>query len=371
MTRPPKGIAMLPLLCHGAATAIRLVASISSGALPVLAATVHGTADTIAQLFLLRGAQRVELRADARHPFGYGKEIYFWSFVVAVLLYGLGAGVALLAGAQSFLTLPPLLHPQPAVLPAALSDPALVYGALAAAGLLQAGALWAALDAAGIRGLSGLHDLRATRDPALLATVVEALAGLVGTLAAFLGVFAASSLGLAQAGGLSVLAIGLVMCAVSAFMALEIRRLILGEAASPTLRSALRSMIRSESNANGVIAGVNEVRTLQLGPDELLVAAGVAFEPGASIAAIEGTSARIEDAIRRAYPQVSEVFIGAQPLDPAAQRAALAADRAAAFVGVEGDESGDTSASRAYQAQGAAGNPPFDSRKSRKKKRRH
>lgn len=377
-----QGLILASLACHGAATALKLTAGVATGALPLVAAGVHGLADVMAQVFLLQGNRRATRPADARHPFGYAKELYFWSLIGAVLLYSLGAGVALFAGTQAFIDVPVLLHPPPAPLPVA---PSLAYGALAATALLQGAALFLAIRslASHSKDQGWLALLRAAREPVVFACTVEAIVALAGTAVAVAGMLAMSAFDVPLAGGAAAVAIGCLMFVLAAFMAMEVKSLLVGRPADALTRSALSAVIRNESGPGRPIAAVNAIRTLHLGPDEVLVTAGVAFDGSASVATVEETVGRLRTAVQSVCPQATEVSIVAEPADPVAQRKALAVERAErkaqerpardeaspASAPVASDETARKLA--ALETATQDGRSAHANRKARKKKRRH
>ena len=176
------------------------------------------------------------------------------------------------------------------------------------------------------RGGEGLVTaLRSSKDPALFAIVLEDLAALAGLLVALAGIFAADKLGMPQADGIASIFIGFILAAVAAFMSIEIRSLIVGEAASPTVRGGLVALIKAEAGAGRPIRVINEIRTMHLGPDDVLVAASVDFQDDETAAGVEATTARLERAIKAKYPEVRQLFIEVQGAEEHAEIAKLRA----------------------------------------------
>jgi hypothetical protein len=174
------------------------------------------------------------------------------------------------------------------------------------------------------RGEDGLVTaLRSSKDPALFAIVLEDLAALAGLLVALAGVFAADKLGMPQADGIASIFIGFILAAVAAFMSIEIRSLIVGEAASPAVRGGLVNLIKAESGAGKPIRVINEIRTMHLGPQDVLVAASVDFNDSETAASVEATTARLERAVKTKYPEVQQFFIEVQDAEEHAAIAKL------------------------------------------------
>ena len=160
-----------------------------------------------------------------------------------------------------------------------------------------------------------LDALRASKDPALFAIVLEDVAAMAGLLVALIGVFAADRLGIIEADGVASIVIGLILAAVAAFMSIEIKSLIVGEAASRSVRSGLRRIIAAETGPAGPIKTVNEIRTMHMGPEDVLVAASADFHDRETATSIENTTTRIERAIKAQYPEVTRFFLEVQGAD--------------------------------------------------------
>lgn len=305
------GVVLVALGCNLAIAAAKFVAYAWTGSSAMLSEAIHSLVDTSNQALLLHGMKRSQRPADVHHPFGHSKELYFWSFIVAILLFSLGAGVALYEGAEK------LHNPHP------IHDAHINYIVLIVAIALEGVSTWKALSEFNARrGEAGvISALRASKDPALFAIVLEDLAALAGLLCALVGVFVADQFGIAEADGIASIAIGLILGLVAAFMSIEIRSLIIGEAASPEVRSGLAAIIRKETGAGRPIKGINEIRTMHLGPEDVLVAASVDFHDGETSKSVEETTSRLEKAIRVRFPEVRRLFIEVQSAEAHAHNA--------------------------------------------------
>jgi cation diffusion facilitator family transporter len=307
------GVVLVALGCNLAIAAAKFVAYTMTGSSAMLSESIHSLVDTSNQALLLHGMKRSKRPADAKHPFGYSTELYFWSFIVAILLFSLGAGVAIYEGFEK------LHNPHP------LENVHINYIVLFTAIALESFSTYKALTEFNKqRGEDGLVTaLRSSKDPALFAIVLEDLAALAGLLVALAGVFAADRLGMPQADGIASIVIGFILAAVAAFMSIEIRSLIVGEAASPAVRGGLVNLIKAETGAGKPIRVINEIRTMHLGPHDVLVAASVDFNDAETAASVEATTARLERAVKAKYPEVQQFFIEVQDAEEHAAIAKL------------------------------------------------
>ncbi len=278
----------------------------------MLSEAIHSLVDTSNQALLLLGLKRSKRPADAAHPFGYSKELYFWGFVVAVLLFSMGAGVSIYEGVHK------LLDPHP------ISDPHINYIVLAVAMVLEGYSTYRAVKEFNRRqpGKKLVEALRQSKDAALFTVVLEDIAAMTGLTLALLGVMAAHLLGFHWGDGAASVAIGLLLALVAIFMAIEIRSLIIGEAVSRDTQRGLKKLIEAEVGPDKAIRAINEIRTMHLGPEDVLLAASVDFHDGVVSESVEATTARLERAIQTNYPVVRRLFLEAQSV--AAHQAALA-----------------------------------------------
>lgn len=348
-----KGIVSIALAGNVAIAAGKIVAYALTGSSALLSEAIHSLVAITHQTLLLFGLKHADRPADARHPFGYAKELYFWSFIAAILLFSHGAGVAIYEGIQKLKT-PPFLSIAP-----------VSYAVLVGALVLQGIVAFVLIKDRGGAGV--LAALSAPKDPARVAIAVETLAAFAGLLLALAGLIATDQFGFRYGDAMASLAIGFVMAMVAAVMSLKIKNLILGEAADPALRTTLRSLVQAETGGERPLSAINDIRTLHLGPEDLLVAASVAFRPGESAQSVEATTARLQHAIMDAVPEVSEVFLEVHPAGTPA-RAVLphVADPGTPIASSSppGPHAPAVRETRSHR-------PPTDgNRKSRKKKRR-
>ncbi len=260
---------------------------------------IHSLVDTGDQLLLLVGQRRAARPADAAHPFGYGMETYFWSFIVALMLFLAGGAVAVWEGAEK------LVHPEPLALPVVNF---IVLGASIVFESLSFRTAYREYRHL-VRGrdVRLLGFLRQSKDPNIFVTLLEDGAALVGLMIALAGVTAAA-LGVEWADGAASIAIGLLLIAVALFMANETRSLIAGEAASPFLEQELREVLAACPEL-GALTGL---MTLHLGPRSILVNLCWRFPPALTGAEVVQAFAAVEARVRAADTRVSHVFIAPQ-----------------------------------------------------------
>lgn len=287
-----KGLTAAALGGNAVAAFGKIVAYALTGSSALLSEAIHSLVAVTHQILLLFGLGQADRPADARHAFGFAKELYFWSFIAAILLFSHGAGVAIYEGIQK-LKSPPFL-----------SISAFSYGALILALIIQSAAAYVLFK--------DRRTVAAPRDPARAALNVETIAALTGVLIALAGVLATDQFGWRYGDAMASLGVGFVMAAVAVVMCLRIRGLIVGEAASPALRSRLRAFLQAETGPGRPLAAVHDIRTLHIGPDDVLVAAYVQFNDGETARNVEETTTRLEHDIRAESADVSHVFIVVQ-----------------------------------------------------------
>lgn len=276
----------------------KFFAAAYTGSSAMLSEAIHSVVDTGNQGLLLFGLKRSERPADEQHPFGYGMELYFWAFVVAILLFAIGAGVSLYEGIQK------LLHPHP------ITSPHVNYIVLSLAMVFESVAWWIAYKEFNRRrGKQTLFSaVRRSKDPAVFTVLFEDSAALLGLIVAFFGVFLAHVYGLAWADGAASILIGCILAAASWFLAQETKGLLIGEAASPELEHGVKELVARHRT----ICNINELRTMHLGPQDVLLALSLDFYDNLSAGAVETTITQLERAIKHDFAEVTRLFIEVQ-----------------------------------------------------------
>ncbi|MBN8808942.1 MAG: cation transporter [Sphingomonas sp.] len=287
-------VLLIALAANVGIAVAKFVAAAITGSSAMLTEGVHSLVDSTNQLLLLYGQKRAAKPADARHPGGYGRELYFWSFVVALLVFALGAGVSVYEGIVH------LLEPEPAV------SPLIAYGVLAVAFLLEGGSTVAAFrefDAAR-KGKSWWRALTDTKDAATVIVLLENGAAMAGILVAAIGLAASQLTGDPHFDGIASILIGLLLGFVAIFLAREAKGLLIGEAADP----ALVAGIRRAATRDGVM-GVGEIMTIHNAPTQIVAALNVDFDNRLSAGDVERIVGEIEAAVRADFPAVNRVYV--------------------------------------------------------------
>jgi len=259
---------------------------------------VHSLVDTGNELLLLYGMHRSTLRADRVHPIGYGRELYFWSFIVALLVFALGASVSIYQGVLH------VLNPQP------VTDPIVNYIVLGLS-LVFEGASWLVslrqFNAA--KGdLSYYQAFRRSKDPPSFMVLFEDTAALIGIVIAALGTFAATTLGQPMYDGVASIAIGVVLAATSMLLARESKSLLIGERADTRLADAILRLAAEQP----AVRRANGVLTVQLAPDQILAALSVEFDSSIRASEVEAAVSAIERSVCAAHREVVTLFVKPQ-----------------------------------------------------------
>ncbi len=264
----------------------------------MLSEAVHSFVDSGNEVLLLYGLRRAARRPDRQHPLGHGRELYFWSFIVALLIFALGAGVSIYQGVTQ------VRHPSP------VSDPFVNYVVLGIAFLFE-GASWlvSLRQFKAVKGELGFYEafLR-SKDPPSFMVLFEDSAALLGIVIAAIGTYVATSLNAPRYDGVASILIGLVLTATSILLARESKSLLIGEQADRELSDSILRIaedVSSKSKANGLL-------TVQLAPDQIIVTLSLEFADDLRASQIEKEVIEIERKVRQAYPQVVALFIKPQ-----------------------------------------------------------
>lgn len=277
-----------------------------TGSGAMLAEAVHSSADTGNQLLLLLGGKKSRKTADEEHQFGYGRERYFWAFVVALMLFSIGALFSIYDGIEK------LLHPHQ------LESAQWAIGILLGAICLEVISFRTAIRESRKvkRDTSWWRFIRTAKNPELPVVLLEDLAALLGLIIALSAVVAADVTGDSKYDAIGSLAIGVLLGIVAIVLAVEMRSLLLGEAAHPEVQQRIADTIRQSPHVRNVI----HLRTEHLGPDELLVAAKVEFSPDLTLRELADVVNDVEAAVRRNVPEARVIY-----LEPDIARAPAAA----------------------------------------------
>ncbi|MBL7237443.1 MAG: cation diffusion facilitator family transporter [Komagataeibacter hansenii] len=279
--------------------ATKCVAAYITGSSSMLSEAIHSLIDTGNQALLLVGMRRAARPATLAHPFGYGLELYFWTFVVALLIFGLGAGISFFEGVTH------ILHPQPMA-------HVLVNYIVLGLSILFEGSVWVmALRAFRRHGkgrLGWVEAVQRSKDPTVFTVLFEDTAALAGLFVALVGNVLSETLDMPVLDGVSSIIIALILAVTAAFLARESQSLLTGEGVAPEVLAVLRRMALS---ARGVDR-LNEIRSMHFGPRDVLVVISIDFHNDLSAGDVEATVSELERQIKQTYPEVTRVFIEAQ-----------------------------------------------------------
>ncbi|WP_166267007.1 cation diffusion facilitator family transporter [Marinobacter caseinilyticus] len=278
----------------------KFFAAVTTGSSAMFSEGVHSLVDTGNQILLLYGLKRGAKPADERFPFGHGKEVYFWSFVVAILIFAVGSGISIYEGVTHIIA------------PSPINDPTINYIVLSL-GILFEGAAWyfAFTEFSRSKGKWGyLEAVQRGKDPTMFVVLFEDSAAMIGMLVAMLGIFLADQTGLLWLDGLASVIIGLILGGTAIWLAYETKGLLIGEAANQSVVAGIRKITAETAQ----IDRVNELLTMHMGPDFILVNVSVGFSPAMTAVRIEQVVADLDARIKHAYPSVKRVFIEAESL---------------------------------------------------------
>jgi cation diffusion facilitator family transporter len=286
--------------------ASKFVAAAVTGSAAMLSEAVHSLVDTVNELLLLYGIARSARPADRVHPMGYGRELYFWSFVVALLIFALGAGVSLYEGVDRW------LHPVP------IAHPVVIFIVLGVSLAFESASWLVGMRAfrAAKRSLGWWEAFRRSKDPPTFIVVFEDSAAILGIAAAAGGTLAALLSGDTRWDGAASVAIAVILAGVAGLLARESKDLLIGERADPTLSDAI---LRTASSIAGVCRA-NSIVTVQLAPHNVIATLSLDFFDYLRAPDIERAVVDLEARVRSAHPEVSALFVKPQSVLVAAER---------------------------------------------------
>jgi len=283
------------LIGNSVISVMKFTAAFLSGSSAMLSEGIHSLVDTGNQVLLLYGIKRAAKPADENFPFGHGKEIYFWAFVVAISIFAVGAGVSIYEGIHH------LRNPRD------LESMTMNYVVLGLAFVFES-FVWffAVKEFKRVKGSHGFLDaVKHSKDPSLFVVLFEDTAALLGLLVALVGIYLGDVHDIWWADGGASVAIGLILAGTAVWLAYETKGLLIGEAASQDEVQGIRDL----ANVVDGVEHVNEVLTMHMGPDYVLVNLSVDFDNGVPAGQVEETIAALDSAIKQRYPVVKRVFV--------------------------------------------------------------
>jgi len=284
------------LFANAGIAAAKFVAFLLTSSASMLAESVHSLADTGNQGLLLLGGRRAQRPATPQHPFGYGRERYFWSFVVALMLFSLGGMFAIYEGISKIRT------------PHELESPMIAIAVLVVAIVLESLSFRTAIvESRHVKepGISWWGFIRRAKQPELPVVLLEDLGALTGLIIAFCAVGVAIVTDDARYDGIGTLSIGILLVIIAAVLAFEMKGLLIGESASDTDQQAIAAAIEVDPSVQRLI----HLRTEHIGPDELLVGAKIELIDGLDISEVVEIVDNVETAVRRAVPSARIMYL--------------------------------------------------------------
>lgn len=310
MSKSGTVLAVWAALAGNVAVALaKTLAAAMTGSAAMLSEAVHSLVDTANEVLLLYGIARSARPADQTHPLGYGRELYFWSFVVALLIFALGAGVSFYEGVTR------LLHPQP------IERPEVIYAVLAISLVFEGVSWWISMRAFGAtkRNLGWWEAFRRSKDPPAFIVVFEDSAAILGIFTAAAGVTAALLTGEPRWDGIASLVIAAILACIAGLLAQESKQLLIGERADPAVSSA----ILGTAAAMPGICSANSIVTIQIAPHSIVATLSLDFFDYMRAPDIERAVIDLERRIRDTHPEVSALFIKPQSVQAAAEQGGL------------------------------------------------
>ena len=283
---------------NGMIALTKFFASAYTGSSAMFSEAIHSVVDTGNQILLLYGIKRSERPADKTHPFGYGMEVYFWSFVVAILLFGLGSGVSIYEGISK------IQNPHP------VTNPFVNYIVIGFAIIFETIAFSVAYSE--LRKTKGSQSLikaiRTSKDPTIFTVLFEDFAALLGLMVAGLAIYLGEVLNLPILDGIASVIIGLILALTASLLAFECKGLLCGEAANDQIVAGIEDIVKGETD----VLYINEILTMHLGPQDILLNISLDFKDAMSSGNVQTTISELETSIKSKFPEIKRVFIEAQ-----------------------------------------------------------
>ncbi|RUU77929.1 cation diffusion facilitator family transporter [Mesorhizobium sp. M7A.F.Ca.MR.362.00.0.0] len=287
----------------------KFAAAAFTGSSAMLSEGVHSLVDTGNGGLLLYGMHRAARPADRTHPLGHGRELYFWSFIVALLVFALGAGVSFYEGVIH------MMAPEP------VANAEVTYIVLGLSFLFEGSSWWVALkEFRQQKGKQGwLRAVQSSKDPSVYTVLFEDSAALLGLIVAFVGILAAEVLEMPELDGAASIGIGLILGATAIFLARESKGLLIGEPASPEVQMKVLAIAQQDpavQRANGVL-------TVHMGPAEIVAGLSIEFEDHLTAPEIEACVERLEAQLKKEMPEITRLFVKPQTTGTWEQRRKL------------------------------------------------
>jgi cation diffusion facilitator family transporter len=297
-TRASKRVVYAALFGNLLVALTKFVATGLTGSSAMASEAIHSLVDIGNEVLLLYGLRRAARPPDDLHPLGHGRELYFWSFIVTILIFALGAGVSLYQGIRHIIA------------PVPMSNPIVNYVVLGLALVFEGGSWGVAIqEFRSVKGKRGYFEaVRESKDPTMFMVLFEDTAALIGVTIALVGIAASQALGRPELDGAASVGIGLLLGTVAMFLARESKGLLIGEPAASEVFASICAIARAQPG----VERSNGLFTVHLGPDQVVAAIATDFTDTLSAADVEAIVATIEDRVRTAHPEIVLLLIKPQ-----------------------------------------------------------
>ncbi|MBJ9905546.1 cation diffusion facilitator family transporter [Acinetobacter bereziniae] len=298
MSDSNKIVVYAALLGNLAIALVKFIAAYITNSSAMLSEAVHSVVDTLNEILLLYGLKKSQQPANYQHPFGYGRELYFWAFIVALLVCALGAMVSIYQGIQH------IRHPE------VIESPLVNYVVLGFAMLCEGTSWFIALKSfKKMKGKMGYFEsFRRSKDPTTFTVLFEDSAALIGLIIAFVGIFCAQQFDLPILDGIASILIGVVLAISALLLARETKGLLMGETADPKLRHNVLEVAQEDP----AVYSANGVLTEQMGAHQVIASLSLEFKDGLTSDEIEACVNRIEVKIKSIHPEIVALFVKPQ-----------------------------------------------------------
>ncbi|UUS64867.1 MULTISPECIES: cation diffusion facilitator family transporter [unclassified Acinetobacter] len=298
MSESNKIVVYAALFGNLAIALVKFVAAYITNSSAMLSEAIHSVVDTLNEILLLYGMKKSQQPANARHPFGYGRELYFWAFIVALMVFALGAIVSIYQGISH------IYHPEE------MQNPMINYIVLGIAILCEGTSWFVALKAfRKIKGKQGYFEaFRRSKDPTTFTVLFEDSAALIGLFIALIGIYLSHALNMPMLDGLASILIGVVLAISAILLARETKGLLMGETADPQLRHNVLMLAEQDP----AVHSANGVLTEQMGAHQVLASLSLEFKDNLTSDDIEACVNRIEAQIKQLHPEIVALFVKPQ-----------------------------------------------------------
>lgn len=298
MASGSKKVIYAAMIGNGLIAISKFVGATLTGSSAMLSEGIHSVVDTGNQGLLLYGMARSKRPADEKHPFGYASEIYFWAFIVAILIFSVGAGISIFHGVEK------VLHPHP------VESPNINYIILGLAIIFEGFAWYIAYrEFSSTKGKKSLFQaVKDSKDPTIFTVLFEDTAAMLGLIVALVGIWVSVTYDMPIFDGLASILIGIILAGTALVLALETKGLLIGESAAPEIVEEITAIIAEQP----AIESLNEIRTLHRGPNDVLLALSVDYDDEIPAGMVERANTELEVAIKTRFPVVKRMFIEVQ-----------------------------------------------------------